>query len=265
MKLNTNYTNSLSNYVIVNTTEAADFTYDSQPAEKIITWLGHSHVIPPIEENSEFKNYMQYLDAKISAVRKTATFWDAYNIRESATDKNDFINKYAKLPNNSSLIINSGQFIIGDTTYDRGAVVIKDFYGNQNIIKSKQSGFYVPSQITQIQDSSNLQLSFEYKDSVEQSIINLTIPDTTTSTTDGSFYSEKIRELPYTIELQKDDNTGNIIMPFIECYIENNDNTLGDQIFNYVKITTQTTEAGKAILKLTADESAPFKFVILVK
>ena len=262
MKLNTNYTNSLSNYVIVNTTEAMD-TYLSQPAEKIITWLGHSHVIPPIEENSEFKNYMQYLDAKISAVRKTATFWDAYNIRESVTDKKDFINKYAKLPNNSSLIINSGQFVIGDTTYDRGAVVIKDFYGNQNIIKSKQSGFYVPSQITKIQDSSNLQLSFEYKDSVEQSTINLTIPDTTTSTTDGSFYSEKIRELPYSIILEKDNNN-NIIMPFIECYIENNDNTLGDQIFNYVKIT-QTTEAGKAILKLTADESAPFKFVILVK
>ena len=108
-----------------------------------------------------------------------------------------------------------------------------------------------------------MQLSFEYKDSVEQSTINLTIPDTTTSTTDGSFYSEKIRELPYSIILEKDNNN-NIIMPFIECYIENNDNTLGDQIFNYVKIT-RTTEAGKAILKLTADESAPFKFVILVK
>ena len=262
MKLNTNYTNSLSNYVIVNTTEAMD-TYLSQPAEKIITWLGHSHVIPPIENNNEYKDYMQYLDAKISAVRKTATFWDAYNIRESVTDKKDFINKYAKLPNNSSLIINSGQFVIGDTTYDRGAVVIKDFYGNQNIIKSKQSGFYIPSQITQIPDSNNLQLSFEYKDTIEQSTINLTIPDTTTSTTDGSFYSEKIRELPYSIILEKDNNN-NIIMPFIECYIENNDNTLGDQIFNYVKIT-RTTEAGKAILKLTADESAPFKFVILVK
>ena len=262
MKLNTNYTNSLSNYVIVNTTEA-DFTYDSTPAENIITWLGHSHVIPPIENNNEYKDYMQYLDAKISAVRKTATFWDAYNIRESVTDKKDFINKYAKLPSNSSLIINSGQFVIGDTTYDRGAVVIKDFYGNQNIIKSKQSGFYIPSQITQIPDSNNLQLSFEYKDTIEQSTINLTIPDTTTSTTDGSFYSEKIRELPYSIILEKDNNN-NIIMPFIECYIENNDNTLGDQIFNYVKIT-QTTEAGKAILKLTADESAPFKFVILVK
>ena len=264
MKLDTNYTNSLSNYVIVNTAEVTDFTYDSKPAENIIAWLGHSHATLSTEDdNNKFKDYMQYLDAKISAVRKTATFWDAYNIRESVTDKKDFINKYAKLPNNSSLIINSGQFVIGDTTYDRGAVVIKDFYGNQNIIKSKQSGFYIPSQITQIPDSNNLQLSFEYKDTIEQSTINLTIPDTTTSTTDGSFYSEKIRELPYSIILEKDNNN-NIIMPFIECYIENNDNTLGDQIFNYVKIT-RTTEAGKAILKLTADESAPFKFVILVK
>ena len=264
MKLNTNYTNSLSNYVIVNTAEVTDFTYDSRPAENIIRWVGHSHATLSAEDdNNKFKDYMQYLDAKISAVRKTATFWDAYNIRESVTDKKDFINKYAKLPNNSSLIINSGQFVIGDTTYDRGAVVIKDFYGNQNIIKSKQSGFYIPSQITQIPDSNNLQLSFEYKDTIEQSTINLTIPDTTTSTTDGSFYSEKIRELPYSIILEKDNNN-NIIMPFIECYIENNDNTLGDQIFNYVKIT-RTTEAEKAILKLTADESAPFKFVILVK
>ena len=37
MKLNTNYTNSLSNYVIVNTTEVTDFIYDSRPAENIIT------------------------------------------------------------------------------------------------------------------------------------------------------------------------------------------------------------------------------------
>ena len=115
MKLNTNYTNSLSNYVIVNTIESP-IDYQSRPAEDIITWLGHSHIIPPIEQDSEYKDYMQYLDAKLSAVRKTATFWDAYNIRESVTDKNDFINKYAKLPNNSSLIINSDQFAIGNTT-----------------------------------------------------------------------------------------------------------------------------------------------------
>ena len=264
MKLNTNYTNALNNYVIVDTTEIST-DYNGSIAENIFSWLGHSHIVAPneISKDNDYKDYMQYLDAKLSSIRKTATFWDAYNIREAATDQNDFINKYSKLPNNSSLIINCGSFTIGNTTYERGSVVLKDFYGNQNIIKSKQSGFYIPSQITQIQDSNNLQLYFEYKDTIEQSTINLTIPDTTTSTTDGSFYSEKIRELPYSIILEKDNNN-NIIMPFIECYIENNDNTLGDQIFNYVKIT-RTTEAGKAILKLTTDESAPFKFVILVK
>ena len=103
-----NYTNSLSNYVIVNTTPQ-ETEYNSTIAENVINWLGHSHVLPKsIDVNKDqnvIREYMRYLDAKISAVRKTTTFWDSYNIRDAAVSQIDFINKYAALPNNSSLII----------------------------------------------------------------------------------------------------------------------------------------------------------------
>ena len=140
MQLNTNYTNSLNNYVIVNTTPQTT-EYDRTLAEKVINWLGHSHVLPKsIDVNKDqnvIREYMRYLDAKISAVRKTTTFWDSYNIRDAAVSQIDFINKYAALPNNSSLIINSDSFKIGDVTYNKGSVVLKDFYGNQQIIEGK--------------------------------------------------------------------------------------------------------------------------------
>ena len=78
MKLNTNYTNALNNYVIVDTTEIST-DYNGSIAENIFSWLGHSHIVAPneISTDGDYKNYMQYLDAKLSSIRKTATFWDA--------------------------------------------------------------------------------------------------------------------------------------------------------------------------------------------
>ena len=105
MQLNTDYKNSLNNYIIVNTAPQTT-EYNKQIAEDVINWLGHSHVVPKsINEQNTVLEYMRYLDAKISAVRKTTTFWDSYNIRDAAVSQIDFINKYAALPNNSSLII----------------------------------------------------------------------------------------------------------------------------------------------------------------
>ena len=97
MQLSSNYTNSLNNYVIVNTTPQTT-EYDRTLAEKVINWLGHSHILPESinvnRDKNDIVNYMRYLDAKISAVRKTTTFWDSYNIRDAAVSQIDFINKY---------------------------------------------------------------------------------------------------------------------------------------------------------------------------
>lgn len=260
MQLNTNYTNSLNNYVIVNTTPQIT-EYNPDIAEKIINWLGHSHVIPKSISNDQnsILEYMRYLDAKISAVRKTTTFWDSYNIRDAAVSQIDFINKYAALPNNSSLIINSDSFKIGDVTYNKGSVVLKDFYGNQQIIEGKQNGFYVPSSLTTV--GSNFKLTFEYRDFVDGNPIPLQAELQTP--TDGSLYNKKITNSAfinnsYSIPLMPDKD-GTKIMPFIECYIDNS-GKIGEQLFNFLTISKEDSQ-----VILTKPTDTSINFIVLIK
>ena len=263
MQLNTNYTNSLSNYVIVNTTPQTT-QYDTTLAEKVINWLGHSHILPEsIDVNrnkNDIVNYMRYLDAKISAVRKTTTFWDSYNIRDAAISQKDFINKYASLPNNSSLIINSDSFKIGDVTYNKGSVVLKDFYGNQQIIEGKQNGFYIPSSLTTV-GSGNFKLTFEYRDYSEGEKIELQAALATPKA--GTLYNKKITNNEFinnscSIPLTPDEN-GTKIMPFIECYTDDS-GKIGEQLFNFLTISKDNSQV---ILTKPADTS--INFIVLIK
>lgn len=261
MQLNTNYTNSLNNYVIVNTTPQTT-EYNPDIAEKIINWLGHSHIIPKSisSDQKSILEYMRYLDAKISAVRKTTTFWDSYNIRDAAISQLDFINKYAALPNNSSLIINSDSFKIGDITYNKGSVVLKDFYGNQQIIEGKQNGFYVPLSLTTI-GNGNFKLTFEYRDSVDREYTELQAELKTP--TDGTLYNKKITNSEfinnsYPIPLMPDEGNTKI-MPFIECYIDNS-GKIGEQLFNFLTISKEDSQV---ILTKPADTS--INFIVLIK
>lgn len=263
MQLNTNYTNSLSNYVIVNTIPQ-ETEYDSTIAENVINWLGHSHVLPKsIDVNKDqnvIREYMRYLDAKISAVRKTTTFWDSYNIRDAAISQSDFINKYASLPNNSSLIINSDSFKIGDIAYNKGSVVLKDFYGNQQIIEGKQNGFYIPSSLTTV-GSGNFKLTFEYRDYSYMEPVELKAELKTP--TDGTLYNKKITNNDfinnsYPISLKPDEN-GTKIMPFIECYTDNS-GKIGEQLFNFLTISKDNSQV---ILTKPVDTS--INFIVLIK
>ena len=263
MQLNTNYTNSLSNYVIVNTTPQ-ETEYNSTIAENVINWLGHSHVLPKsIDVNKDqnvIREYMRYLDAKISAVRKTTTFWDGYNIRDAAVSQIDFINKYAALPNNSSLIINSDSFQIGDITYNKGSIVLKDFYGNQQIIEGKQNGFYIPLSLTTV-GSGNFKLTFEYRDYSEGEKIEFKAALATPKA--GTLYNKKITNNEfinnsYFIPLMPGEN-GTKIMPFIECYTDNS-GKIGEQLFNFLTISKDNSE-----VILTKPTDTSINFIVLIK
>ena len=263
MQLNTNYTNSLSNYVIVNTTPQTT-EYDQTLAEKVINWLGHSHVLPESidinRDKNDIVNYMQYLDAKISAVRKTTTFWDSYNIRDAAVSQIDFINKYAALPNNSSLIINSDSFKIGDITYNKGSVVLKDFYGNQQIIEGKQNGFYIPSSLTTV-GSGNFKLTFQYQDYSDRKPVELQAALATPKA--GTLYNKKITNNEfinnsYSIPLMPYEGDTKI-MPFIECYTDNS-GKIGEQLFNFLTISKDNSQ-----VILTKPTDTSINFIVLIK
>ena len=261
MQLNTDYKNSLNNYVIVNTKPQTQ-EYQEGIAEDVINWLGHSHVVPKSITNNEstILEYMQYLDAKISAVRKTTTFWDSYNIRDAATSQLDFINKYAALPNNSSLIINSDSFKIGNTTYNKGSVVLKDFYGNQQIIEGKQNGFYIPSSLTTV-GNGNFKLTFEYQDYSAGDIKELEAKLETPQA--GTLYNKKLTNddfttnNSYSIDLIPDGD-GTKIMPFIECYTYNS-GKIGEQLFNFLTISKEDSQ-----VILTKPDTS-INFIVLIK
>lgn len=261
MQLNTDYKNSLNNYVIVNTTPQTT-EYNKQIAENVINWLGHSHIVPKsINDQNTILEYMRYLDAKISAVRKTTTFWDSYNIRDAAVSQIDFINKYAALPNNSSLIINSDSFKIGDTTYNKGSVVLKDFYGNQQIIEGKQNGFYIPSSLTTV-GNGNFKLTFQYQDYSAGGIKELEAKLETPQA--GTLYNKKLTnddfttDNSYSIDLIPDKD-GTKIMPFIECYTYNS-GKIGEQLFNFLTISKKDSQ-----VILTKPSDISINFTVLIK
>lgn len=263
MQLNTDYKNSLNNYVIVNTTPQ-ETKYDSTIAENVINWLGHSHVLPKsIDVNKDqnaIRDYMRYLDAKISAVRKTTTFWDSYNIRDAAISQLDFINKYAALPNNSSLIINSDSFKIGNTTYNKGSVVLKDFYGNQQIIEGKQNGFYIPSSLTTV-GNGNFKLTFEYQDYSAGDIKELEAKLETPQA--GTLYNKQLTNDDFTtnnsypIDLIPDKD-GTKIIPFIECYTYNS-GKIGEQLFNFLTISKVDSQV------ILTKPNTSINFIVLIK
>lgn len=232
MRLDKKFEQTILDCALVNVVPTEDI-YDSKYSEQIITWLANSHIAKPKEKlnGNNIVDYLRYLDAKLSAVRKTFTFWDVYNIRESASSKQDFIQKYASLPNNSSLIINTpDKFDLNNKTYERGDIIVKDNYSNELLVKSQQSGVYKPN--TKVEsDGTNLILSFNYAESGSTDNVEVAIPNI--SPKDSTIYSKIFKKENITagtdyIELPKiKDSNDNLIYPFIECRSYEGDRLLG--------------------------------------
>lgn len=233
--LNKTYENTIIDCALVKQ-DLVQTTYDDQVGERIISWLAHSQIV----NKPDVPTYLRYLDAKLSAVRKTATFWDAYNIRESASSSDEFIQKYASLPNNSSLIINASDFEINNQIYGHGDVIIKNFYGEQVIVKGEQTGVYMPTEATV--ENNNVVLNFTYKASGFPTETKVAF-DSQLQPNDGAIYaynftskifsrfSNSIR-IPAVVDVN-----GNVMMPFWECREMREDSKLGEKINDLIKAT----------------------------
>ena len=71
-KIDKSFEKSLMDCAIVDTVPSED-DYESGYSESILSWIAHSHVTTKVA-NEDIPSYIRYLDAKLSAVRKTATF-----------------------------------------------------------------------------------------------------------------------------------------------------------------------------------------------
>lgn len=253
--------NSLMDCAIVDTVppENGYDLKDSDYSENIISWIAHSHITTKVA-SEDIPSYIRYLDAKLSAVRKTATFWDAYNIRESASTVDEFAQKYAALPNNSSLVINTGTLNIGKKTYNRGDIVIKDNYGNEVDVKNNLSGVYIPYEVKNL-DNGNLQIDFRY--SSNKSLGDPKIEFTHTTPDEGTIYSKMIESAafasgPVRIKAQK--VNGESVIPFWECReYDPNTKVIKDKIFDLINVQLD----GEYLVFTALNKNIPF--ILLIK
>lgn len=265
IEIDKSFENSLMDCPIVDTIPSV-IPYDSGLAETVLSWIAHSHIKTEVTKN-DIPSYIRYLDAKLSAVRKTATFWDAYNIRESASTADEFAQKYAALPNNSSLVINTGTLNIGEKTYNRGDIVIKDNYGNEVDVKNNLGGVYIPQ--TEVTDlgGGNLQINFSY--SSNKSLENpKIILNTGTTPNEGTIYSEIIESTAFThgrVSRDVREFNGKPVIPFWECReYDPNTKVIKDKIFDLIQVKLEKDELNNDKIVFTAlNKNIPF--ILLIK
>lgn len=263
MNLKQTYYNSISNNLLVNTTPdtATSVDFLNNGLESVFSWIGKSTLSESARPN--IREYLRYLDAKVSAVRKTATFWDAYNIRDAATSKDDFIQKYAALPKNASLIINTNKFIINQQVFNRGDIVVKDNNEQQIIIPAREGGVYEPISLTKAANN-NLVLEFEYRDAgsgTKQVSIDNIEPPTSDLIYSVTYTNNDFKNTNQTIIINtKYQDEGNIpVTPFWECR-ELINNLLGEKIFGLIRVSYDNVNKQWIFTANTVD--VPFKLII---
>ena len=268
IKIDKSFENSLMDCAIVDTVppENGYDLKDSEYSENILSWIAHSHIKTKVA-SEDIPSYIRYLDAKLSAVRKTATFWDAYNIRESASTADEFAQKYAALPNNSSLVINTGTLNIGKKTYNRGDIVIKDNYGNEVDVKNNLAGVYIPQNEVTDLGGGNLQINFSYSSnkSLEDPKIIL---NTGATPNEGTIYSKAIDYTAFTsgsISIGAHEFKGEPVIPFWECReYDRKTKVIKDKIFDLIQVQLDKDESGNDKLVFTAlNKNIPF--ILLIK
>ena len=264
IKIDKSFENSLMDCAIVDTIPS-EVSFDSNLAETVLSWIAHSHITTNVT-NNDIPSYIRYLDAKLSAVRKTATFWDAYNIRESASTVDEFAQKYAALPNNSSLVINTGTLNIGKKTYNRGDIVIKDNYGNEVDVKNNLAGVYIPDKVENL-DNGNLQINFRYSSnkSLEDPKIIL---NTGATPNEGTIYSKAIDYTAFdsgSISIDAHEFKGEPVIPFWECReYDPNTKVIKDKIFDLIQVKLEKDELNNDKIVFTAlNKNIPF--ILLIK
>ena len=252
--------NSLMDCAIVDTIPSPT-PFESGLAETALSWIAHSHITTKITSNNDIASYIRYLDAKLSAVRKTATFWDAYNIRESASTVDEFAQKYAALPNNSSLVINTGTLNIGKKTYNRGDIVIKDNYGNEVDVKNNLSGVYIPKSVEKLDNNGNLQINFIY--SSNKSLEDPKIKFTGTTPNEGTIYSEMIESTSFDhgpVSRDAREFNGKPVIPFWECReYDPQTKVIKDKIFDLINVQLD----GDKLVYTALNTNIPF--ILLIK
>lgn len=112
---------------------------------------------------SEYSKSLQAINERINTLHKQLTYWDLYHITQVVNNKDELGIKFTALHNGESLVINTSEtFQSNDQWYSRGDVVLKLDNGEQLLIKSQNSGYYYPSELTYDEATKSLVVKYKF-------------------------------------------------------------------------------------------------------
>lgn len=163
---------------------------------------------------------LEYLNRKLSVVRKTITAWDTYKVVEVVTEPELLGAKIQGLPLNSSLIVNTPtSVLLNNNNYSMGDIVFKDINGIIHRLQSQPSGFFYPSNIAQQGTSNTIQITYSFASGSQPYNPEAEIDENPLTEPAQNIKTTIIMEedsLPYnhSFELQKGDSENDIIYHF---------------------------------------------------
>lgn len=141
-----------------------------QHGEVLLDTIAHTCIDDFSADTKGIVNALYYLNYRLEAVRKTISFWDAYQVRETIDDRDTLLGQLANLPPNSSVVSNLRipfkwlNALQQEETVYRGDLFIKDYQGDIHLIHGSSQGTYEPepSWTPTRQGSSTYQLIYNY-------------------------------------------------------------------------------------------------------
>lgn len=268
-------------------------------AERVIddyltTFLPSSQTTDSAYNWASFRKDLEYLNRKLSVLRKTITSWDTYQINEVVTDKNILASRIASLTPNSGLLVNLSQSIsINGETYGRGDIVYSDSQGVRSRIPAKSGGYYYPYAISSVaigdsESSSTLRIEYHFAtNNPSATPANIKTSPTDTGPTpaqtmianvpisgDQPVYNFSVEiaageSEEFDLEYVQEDSLYTIVYPYVRCfYLETTDAGTTEEeinIYDAVELidipTTNTTAPTGAKCKI----NNPTALTILVK
>lgn len=209
------------------------------------SFLPSSGISTDLYNWQNFRADLEYLNNKLSTLRKTITSWDTYHIAEVATNRNTLINKLATLAPNTGLLVNISPAVeINGTNYGRGDVVYCDFNGEKHHIKGASGGYYYPQDFAPVGEgaTNTFKMVYRFASTLPSSGVgsmeaNATPYETMEKTVDVSaghnvYFGQYTINAGASKELNLIYDGGIVIYPLIRIYYKHSDGRLEEILYD---------------------------------
>lgn len=223
-------------YELINTYTNVVPLSDKYYGEATLDIIAHSSLDSFPANTDGIIRALYYLNRKIEAARKTFSYWDAYQIRGTLTDRDQVLGQLAAIPANSSVVSNlrnpfswlnpNGEL---ETVY-QGDVFIKDYEDRIHLIHTLSSGFFVPDSNT-TKSGNTFTINYNYQsDNNTTEPVPVRLELSNPQWKGYNFYVELDPNGSDSYEFEFDDED-NPIYPVIKIYTEDGEQVFLDQSY----------------------------------